>query len=96
MPLPFFVVHGTHDTLVPVAEARRFVEALRAVSDAPVIYAELPFTQHAFDVLPSVRSAHAIAAVVRFVEGVRHQSRSRPRPVGGPATADRATTDFLT
>ena len=28
----FFVVHGTNDTLVPVAEARRFVEALRAVS----------------------------------------------------------------
>jgi len=49
---PFFVVHGTHDTLVPVAEARRFVEALRAVSDAPVLYAELPYTQHAFDVCP--------------------------------------------
>jgi acetyl esterase/lipase len=72
---PFFVVHGTHDTLVPVAEARRFVEALRAVSHAPVLYAELPYTQHAFDVLPSVRSAHAVAAVVRFLEGVRHRSR---------------------
>jgi acetyl esterase/lipase len=93
---PFFVVHGTHDTLVPVAEARRFVAALRAVSGAPVLYAELPYTQHAFDVLPSVRSAHAVAAVVRFVEGVRHQSRSRSRPVGAPAPADRATTDFLT
>jgi len=74
---PFFVVHGTHDTLVPVAEAREFVEALRAVSDAPVLYAELPYTQHAFDVLPSVRSAHAVAAVVRFVEGARHRSRAR-------------------
>jgi acetyl esterase/lipase len=73
---PFFVVHGTHDTLVPVAEARRFVEALRAVSRAPVLYAELPYTQHAFDVLPSVRGAHAVAAVVRFVEGVRHRSRT--------------------
>jgi len=71
---PFFVVHGTHDTLVPVAEARRFVEALRAVSPSPVLYAELPYTQHAFDVLPSVRSAHAVAAVVRFLEGIRHQA----------------------
>lgn len=68
---PFFVVHGTNDTLVPVAEARAFVAGLRAVSKAPALYAELPYTQHAFDVLPSVRSAHAIAAVVRFLEGVR-------------------------
>jgi acetyl esterase/lipase len=68
---PFFVVHGTNDTLVPVADARAFVAALRAVSKSLVLYAELPFTQHAFDVLPSVRSAHAVAAVVRFLEGVR-------------------------
>ena len=88
---PFFVVHGTHDTLVPVAEARRFVEALRAVSEAPVLYAELPYTQHAFDVLPSVRSAHAVAAVVRFLEGARHQTPHRgpahPRTAGGQATS---------
>jgi len=92
---PFFVVHGTHDTLVPVAEARRFVEALRAVSEAPVLYAELPYTQHAFDVLPSIRSAHAVAAVVRFLEGARHQSRLRG-PGHPPATGDQATSGFLT
>jgi acetyl esterase/lipase len=68
---PFFIVHGTNDTLVPVAEARGFVSALRAVSKSLVLYAELPYTQHAFDVLPSVRSAHAVAAVVRFLEGAR-------------------------
>ena len=74
---PFFVVHGTNDTLVPVAEARRFVEALRTVSEAPVVYAELPYAQHAFDVLPSLRSAHAVAAVIRFLEGIRHQATTR-------------------
>jgi acetyl esterase/lipase len=68
---PFFVIHGTNDTLVPVTDARRFVDALRAVSTAPVLYAELPFTQHAFDVLPSIRTAQAVAAVVRFLEAVR-------------------------
>jgi len=68
---PFFVVHGINDTLVPVAESRAFVAALRAVSKSLVLYAELPYTQHAFDVLPSVRSAHAVAAAVRFLEGVR-------------------------
>ncbi len=71
---PFFVLHGTNDTLVPVDEARRFVAALRAASPEPVVYAELPLTQHAFDVLPSVRCAHAVAAVVRFAEGVRYRT----------------------
>ncbi len=68
---PFFVIHGRNDTLVPVASARAFVDALRSVSKSVVVYAELPYTQHAFDVLPSVRGAHTVAAVVRFLEGVR-------------------------
>jgi len=99
---PFFVVHGTHDTLVPVAEARRFVEALRAVSAAPVLYAELPYAQHAFDVLPSVRSAHAVAAVVRFLEAMRHRTPDRGAEGTGVEAAavggqpDQATTHFLT
>ncbi|MGH9018100.1 MAG: alpha/beta hydrolase fold domain-containing protein [Acidimicrobiales bacterium] len=100
---PFFVIHGTHDTLVPVAEARRFVTALRSVSGAPVLYAELPFTQHAFDVLPSVRSAHAVAAVVRFLEGVRLGPPERAGPEAAPGSPagegrapDQATAGFLT
>jgi acetyl esterase/lipase len=68
---PFLVIHGRNDTLVPVGEARLFVERLRAVSDAPVLYLELPGTQHAFDVFPSIRSAHVVRAVGRFVEMVR-------------------------
>ncbi len=85
---PFFVIHGSSDTLVPVSGARRFVEALRAVSKSPVLYAELPHTQHAFDVLPSVRSANAVAAIVRFLEAVRHQTlKSRGRPASDAATA---------
>ncbi|MGH9029910.1 MAG: alpha/beta hydrolase fold domain-containing protein [Acidimicrobiales bacterium] len=71
---PFFVIHGTNDSLVPVVQARRFTEALRSTSKSPVLYAELPRTQHAFDVLPSVRSAHAVAAILRFLEGVRQRS----------------------
>ena len=78
---PFFVLHGMNDTLVPVVEARRFVRALRDVSESVVAYAELPRTQHAFDVLPSVRPANAVAGMVRFVEGVR-----RGQVVRGPGT----------
>ena len=64
---PFFVIHGHHDSLVEVVQARQFVEALRGISKQPVAYAELPGTQHAFDVFPSIRSAHVVRGVDRFL-----------------------------
>jgi dipeptidyl aminopeptidase/acylaminoacyl peptidase len=64
---PFFVIHGESDTLVPVAEAREFVKALREKSRAPVAYAELPGAQHAFEIFPSVRTLHTVNAVHRFL-----------------------------
>lgn len=67
---PFFVIHGAHDSLVPAAEAREFARRLRAVSKSPVVYAELPGTQHAFDVFPSIRTAHVIRAAERFADYV--------------------------
>ena len=70
---PFFVLHGTNDTLVPVDVARTFVAALRAVSKAPVAYAELPLAQHAFDVLASLRCQATSQAVVAFLDAVRRQ-----------------------
>jgi acetyl esterase/lipase len=68
---PFFVLHGTNDTLVPVEVARRFVAALREVSVAPVAYAELPLAQHAFDILASLRCRATTAGVVAFLDAVR-------------------------
>ncbi|NIH79530.1 alpha/beta hydrolase [Amycolatopsis viridis] len=65
---PFFVIHGAHDSLVPVREAREFVRRLRETSGQPVAYAELPGAQHAFDVFPSIRSAHVVRGVERFLE----------------------------
>ena len=67
---PFLVVHGAHDNLAPVKEARRFVEKLREVSGDVVVYTELPGTQHAFDVFPSIRTAHVVRAVERFADYV--------------------------
>ena len=64
---PFFVIHGRRDSLVDVDQARQFVTALRGVSREPVAYAELPGTQHAFDVFPSIRSAHVVRGVDRFL-----------------------------
>jgi acetyl esterase/lipase len=64
---PFFVIHGAHDSLVDVAEARDLVRGLREVSKSDVVYAELPGAQHAFDVFASIRSAHVIRGVERFL-----------------------------
>ncbi len=64
---PFLVVHGRHDSLVEVGQARHFVTALRAVSTSTVAYAELPGTQHVFDLFPSIRSAHVVRGVDRFL-----------------------------
>jgi acetyl esterase/lipase len=67
---PFFVLHGRNDSLVPVEQARGFVTKLRDVSTQPVAYAELPLTQHAFDIFGSARAAHAAVAVEQFLAEV--------------------------
>lgn len=64
----FFVIHGENDTLVSVRQARSFVARLREISRASVTYAELPGTQHAFEVFGSIRSHTAIKAVQRWLE----------------------------
>jgi acetyl esterase/lipase len=65
---PFLVLHGSHDSLVFVEEARTFVAALREKSKAPVHYLEFDGAQHAFDTFHSVRSQHAVRAVTAFLE----------------------------
>jgi acetyl esterase/lipase len=75
---PFYVIHGVNDSLVKVAQARAFVEALREVSDEPVAYTELHGTQHAFDVFPSVRSQHSVRHVERFLRWAYDSWRGRP------------------
>ncbi len=80
---PFFVLHGSNDALVPVEQARRFVDEFRGVSKQPVLYAELPLAQHAFDTFPSVRAYYTAYAVERFLAVVR----SGP---GGPTASQDA------
>ncbi|WP_232680206.1 alpha/beta hydrolase [Nocardioides sp. R-C-SC26] len=79
----FFVLHGAFDTLVPVDQARMFVERLRAVGKRSVVYAELPGAQHAFDVFGSIRSAHVVRAIDRYLHwhwnGYRRESATPAR-----------------
>jgi acetyl esterase/lipase len=89
---PFFVVHGTNDSLVPVEQARWFAAALRKASAKPVIYAELPGAQHAFDVFASPRTLHTVHAVERFLAVVYGEWRDRRGPdLSGLPTSEPAT-----
>ncbi|HEY7053293.1 MAG TPA: alpha/beta hydrolase [Mycobacterium sp.] len=72
---PFFVLHGQNDSVIPVQEARDFVRELSEVAKAPVLYAELPHTQHGFDMYGSPRTHKAAAAVSRFLSWVYAATR---------------------
>ena len=87
---PFFVIHGAMDTLAIVEEARAFTARLRDVSTEPVIYAELPRTQHAFDQFLSIRTLYAVRAIARFADWTyeRGVSASRRDPPSAQAPRD--------
>lgn len=72
---PFFVLHGHNDSLIPVEQARVFTARLREVSNQPVVYAELPFAQHAFDIFGSARAAHTAVAVEQFLAEIYAKTR---------------------
>jgi acetyl esterase/lipase len=67
---PFLVFHGERDTLVPPEDARGFAERLRAVSRNQALYVELPGAEHAFDLMPSLRTARVVEGIERFLRGV--------------------------
>ena len=92
---PFLVIHGSHDSLAPIEDARAFVEALRARSAEPVVFVELAGGQHAFDVFHSLRCEQTIAAVGRFLEYVHagHAARQPGRQRTPPRQATSVQPD---
>ena len=60
--VPLLVVHGEHDTNVPIGEAHQIVAALRAL-DRPVEYLELPGEGHDY------RRAHSRKRLTRTILG---------------------------
>lgn len=87
---PFFVIHGDLDTLVPVEEARHFAGILREGTSNPVVYAEIPGAQHAFEIFPSPRTQLVVHGVERFAAWAysRHRAqRSGESSVQPPAAA---------
>jgi acetyl esterase/lipase len=72
---PFFVLHGTDDSVIPVPEAQEFVIALKNVSKETVVYSEIPHAQHAFDFFGSPRGYYTAHAVEKFLSWV-HATRN--------------------
>lgn len=69
---PFLVIHGSNDRVIPVAQARSFVERLRSVSRSVVSYVELPGAGHGFDLTDGARTGAMATAVGLFLNQVHH------------------------
>jgi acetyl esterase/lipase len=89
--VPFLVVQGTGDNLVPHRLTRAFVERLRAQPGQQVVYLELPGAPHAFEVFHSLRAEAAASAVHRFCSWVTANEMARELTAGRATSSDRAT-----
>ncbi len=67
---PFLVIHGSRDSVIPVEQARIFVERLRATSCSTVGYLELPGAGHGFDLIDGERAGVAAHATSLFLNQV--------------------------
>ncbi|HEY5149140.1 MAG TPA: alpha/beta hydrolase [Mycobacterium sp.] len=72
---PFLIVHGSADTVIPVEQARSFVERLGAVSRSPVGFIELPGAGHGFDVIDGARTGSTATAIGLFLNQI-HRDRT--------------------
>jgi acetyl esterase/lipase len=71
---PFLVIHGSSDRVIPVEQARSFVERLRSVSRSVVSYVELPGAGHGFDLTDGARTGATSTAIGLFL-GQIHRNR---------------------
>lgn len=70
---PFLVVHGSGDSIIPVAQARDFVDRLRAESRSVVGYLELPGAGHGFDMVDGARTGIAATGIRLFLNEIHRQ-----------------------
>lgn len=65
---PLCVVQGTHDSMIWVEEARQFVAEIAPMAAHPLVYAEIPGAQHAFEFFHSPRTSHYLTAASVWLE----------------------------
>lgn len=68
---PTFIAHGDHDSIVPVEQARQMAAHLRSGSSEPVVYSELPWGQHSFDLFHSPRFESVVSGIEVFADWIR-------------------------
>jgi acetyl esterase/lipase len=91
---PMLVVHGTHDSFVPVSDARGFVERFRNdAPDTPLVYLELPGAQHTFDLYRSVRFEAVTDAAALFTARVFSDGQSCRARIRGAGMGDEERPD---
>jgi len=73
---PFLVIHGSKDSVIPVEQARSFVDRLRSASTALVSYLELPGAGHGFDLIDGPRAGAMAHATALFLNQV-HRNRTQ-------------------
>lgn len=64
---PFVIIHGTHDSLIPLEEARDFETCLKEHSDHPHQLIELAGIQHGYDMFNSALTRHHVVALERIL-----------------------------
>lgn len=64
---PVLLIHGTRDHITPIAGARAFYHALRAVSRSRVELLEIPGAGHGFDLVRPGQTRTAVRRVVEFL-----------------------------
>ena len=75
---PMLIVHGSDDTAISVSSTRAVAAAIRGKSCSPVVFIELPHTQHSFDRFASVRSRMAAATAEAFLNWAMHRPKDTP------------------
>ncbi len=75
---PFLVIHGSGDTVIPVPQARAFVERLQSVSRSVVSYMELPGAGHAFDMTDGARTGAMSTAIGLFLNHIHRNHTTIP------------------
>jgi acetyl esterase/lipase len=79
---PFLVIHGSGDTVIPVQQARDFVQKLRGESRSVVGYVELPGAGHGFDMTDGARTGSTATAIGLFLNEVhRNQTMAGVKQV---------------
>jgi acetyl esterase/lipase len=88
--VPFLVVQGTGDNLVPYRQTLAFVDRLRAQPGQHAVYLELPGAPHAFEVFHSFRAEAAAAGIHRFCSWVNADAMvASVSEAGNPPSSER-------